>query len=360
LIGKPNIVEKPGGDFLKVVIMAGGRGNRFWPRSTEELPKQFISIMSDDTMLQETYLRFLRRIPITDIYVATVQKYSTLVMDQLSGLDPSQLIVEPEQRDTAPCIALIARHFLLAGVDEPFVTVPSDQYIEDEASFLEALEKAAEKAHEDGAIVTLGIVPTRPETGYGYIEAIDKAQDNDHAYRVKRFIEKPDLEKAIKLINQTNVYWNSGIFVWKPSTVVYYMERYQPDMWSLFNLSDEQLQQQYPQLPKMSIDYAILEKADLIYCIPIRFGWDDVGTWTSLSRLYPTDEQGNLIGGSVHTHRASDNIIFSDKQRTLVIGVEGLIIVSTPEGLLVCHKSEEQAIKQAVMEMEKLEKQGGC
>jgi mannose-1-phosphate guanylyltransferase len=341
---------------VKVVIMAGGRGNRFWPRSTEELPKQFLALTSTDTMLQETYQRFLRFLPVQDIYVATIHRYAAYVMEQLPELGLSQLIVEPEQRDTAPCMALIAAYFLLEGYNEPFVSVPSDQHIGDEAAFLEALGKAVEAARQDGSIVTLGIVPTRPETGYGYIEAIDKAHDDGSPYRVKRFIEKPDLDKAVRLVNQSNVYWNSGIFAWKPSTIAAYMERFEPDMWRMLSQADEQLQQIYPLLPKISVDYAILEKADLIYCIPVRFGWDDVGTWTSLTRLFPSDEQGNLVNGSVHTHHADDNIIFSEKQKTLVIGVEGLIIVSTPEGLLVCRKSDEQAIKQALQEMEKQQK----
>jgi mannose-1-phosphate guanylyltransferase len=338
---------------VKVVIMAGGRGNRFWPKSTEKKPKQFLALASDDTMLQETYHRFLRWVPVNDIYIATVDKYTSLVMEQLRDLNPNQLIIEPEQRDTAPCIALITRYFLLEGLNDPFVTVPSDQYIGDDIAFMEALEKAADGARQEGAIVTLGIVPTRPETGYGYIETVEKANEDGKAYRVKRFIEKPDMEKATKLVKQSNVYWNSGIFAWKPSTVAAYMERFEPDMWRLFSPNNEQLQQDYPLLPKVSVDFAILEKADLIYCIPVQFSWDDVGTWTGITRLYPKDKQGNLVRGSVHTYRAGDNIIFSEKQKTLVIGVEGLIVISTPEGLLVCHKSEEQAIKQALLEMER-------
>jgi mannose-1-phosphate guanylyltransferase len=337
---------------LKVVIMAGGRGNRFWPKSTEQMPKQFLSITSDDTMLQETYRRFERWLPTSDIYVATVEKYTPLVMEQLKGMNPNQLIVEPVQRDTAPCMALIARHFLLEGQDQPFITVPSDQYIADETAFFEALGKAAEAALQDEAIVTLGVVPTRPETGYGYIEAIEKAQDNGLAYRVKRFIEKPDLEKATGLVKRSNVYWNSGVFAWKPSTVAHYMERFAPEIGRLFKQSNEQIQQLYHLLPKISVDYAILEKADLIYCIPVRFIWDDVGTWTALTRLYPADEQGNLVRGPVHAFHACDNIIFSERQKTLVIGVEGLIVISTPEGLLVCRKSDEQTIKQALLDLE--------
>lgn len=342
---------------MKVVIMAGGKGNRFWPRSTEEVPKQFLALTSNHTMLQETYQRFLRWIPAADIYVATVQKYTQLVLEQLKELDSRQLIIEPEQRDTAPCMALIARYFLLEGQDEPFVTVPSDQYIGDDEAYIQAIEQAVEAARQEGVIVTLGIVPTRPETGYGYIEAIGKAQDDGRPYRVKRFIEKPDLEKATRLVNMANVYWNCGIFAWRPSTIAAYLEQFEPDMSRLISLSDEQLEQMYPPLPKVSVDYAILEKADLIYCIPVRFGWDDVGTWTALTRLYPIDEQGNLISGSVHMLRAGDNIVFSDKQKTLVIGVADLIIVSTPEGLLVCPKSDEQTIKQALLEMERIREQ---
>ncbi|KQO04472.1 mannose-1-phosphate guanylyltransferase [Paenibacillus sp. Leaf72] len=346
---------------MKAVIMAGGKGTRFWPRSTTAKPKQFLSLTSGEaTMLQETYSRFRSCLPEEDVYVAVSRNYLPLVREQLPQLSEEQLIIEPEQRDTAPCIALTASFFQKRGLNEVIVTAPSDQYIPDAAELMEALRAAEQAARDEGVVVTMGIVPTRAETGYGYIEA---GEHEDGKYgpgikTVKAFIEKPTLSRAEELIAIPNMYWNSGIFIWKPSTIAGYMQLYQPDMWRVFELEGEQLAKAYVQLPKQSIDYALIEKLERLYTLPIAFTWDDVGVWTSLERIFGADADGNILLGKIYPTGTSNSIVYAEGQRVLVIGVDNLIVVSTDEGLLICHKTQEQAVKHAIAAMD-AEREGG-
>lgn len=339
---------------MNIVIMAGGTGTRFWPKSMESKPKQFLSLTSHQTMIQETYGRFRAWLPAEHIYVVTTRQYKPLVLEQLPGLSEEQLILEPESKDTGPCIALTAIHFLEKNDNDVLVTIPSDQYIPNGDALMKALFVAERVADEEQAIVTLGITPTRPETGYGYIVADEGTDERpDPVHIVQRFIEKPPHAQAMELTKRSNVFWNSGIFVWKPSTIERNMKAHQLDMWTTLKQNYAELDTVYAQLSKISVDYAILEKADRIFTIPVQFEWDDVGAWTSLERVYEPDAQGNIIapdednGMDVHTLLTTNSIIVSDKP-TLVIGVKDIIIVSTRDGLLVCHKSEEQTIKKLV------------
>jgi mannose-1-phosphate guanylyltransferase len=308
-------------------------------------------------MIQETYKRFRQWLPHSSIYVITSANYKGLVQQQLPELSDAQLLLEPDQRDTGPCVGLMARYFLDARDDEVIVTTPSDQFIPDSAALISALHKAELAACVQRTIVTLGITPTRPETAYGYIQAEERSLDNG-VLKVSSFIEKPSLSKAEQLVQQKHVYWNSGICVWKPSTIAYYMMQYQAELWNTLTQPMEQLVHSYASLPKVSVDYAILEKAETIYTIPVHFEWDDVGLWTSLERIQPHDEHGNIVqgGGSAHPFSARTNIIYTDHGKAVVIGVEDLIIVSTDHGLLVCHKSQEQQIKTVLKEIELLER----
>lgn len=337
---------------MKVIIMAGGMGTRFWPRSTEAKPKQFLSIALDKSMLQATYERYAEWLPPESLYVVTARQYAALVKEQLPQMTEDRIIVEPEQRDTGPCTALTAMHFLNRGDDEVMVYTPSDHYIPDAEGLHQALLKAELAALRGHTIATLGIVPTRPETGFGYIAT--EGEEAEGIYRVERFIEKPHEEQAKYLIRQPNVYWNSGIFVWKPSTIEYYMKLHQPEIWEPLvrtRGNSAALDSVYGVLPKISVDYAILEKAEEKRMVPIRFEWDDVGTWSALERIHFIDENGNILEGDIHTHLTKNSIIYAENRKTLVIGVENLIIVSTDEGLLVCHKSKERQIKKALQSM---------
>ncbi|MDF2667933.1 MAG: Mannose-phosphate guanylyltransferase [Paenibacillus sp.] len=342
---------------MKIVIMAGGVGTRFWPRSIPSRPKQFLALTSEETMIQETYRRFCEWLPPSSVYVITSANYKHLVQEQLPKLADAQLLLEPDQRDTGPCVGLTARYFLDADDDEVIVTTPSDQYIPDSKALIDSLHQAEQAALEQRTIVTLGITPTRPETAFGYIQAEERSLDHG-ILRVSAFIEKPSLFKAEQLVQQKHVYWNSGICIWKPSTIAYYMKQHQQELWTVLTLPKDQLIQAYASLPKVSVDYAILEKAETIYTIPVQFEWDDVGLWTSLERIHAHDKDGNILqgAGSAYPYAAKTNIIFLDHGKAVVIGVEDLIIVSTENGLLVCHKSQEQQIKNVLKEIELLER----
>jgi len=338
--------------------MAGGKGTRFWPYSTEGKPKQFLPILSEETMIQQTYRRFLEWVPKEHIFVITARRYADILREQLPELDRERTILEPEQKDTGPCAALAALHFLSRGDDDVLVMAPSDQYIGDGEDLKKALLEAESAAQEFPAIVTLGIVPTRPETGYGYVEYSEKPR-RGRLHRVQKFIEKPAPDKAEQLYRQPNTLWNSGIFVWKPSTIAHYMEKYQPALWYGLKKNRMRLEETYSALPGISIDYAVLEKAELIYTIPVDFGWDDVGLWTVLQRFRPSDPHGNIFLGDVHALECSDNIVCTEKN-TVLVGVRDMIVVSWGDGLLVCHKSEEQKIKTALAEMGKKRRQIGA
>lgn len=336
---------------MKVVIMAGGAGTRFWPLSTEKKPKQFLKLTSDKTMIQETYERFRSWLAPSDIHVVTTETFKPLILDQLPELWEEQVIIEPCRRDTGPCLALTALHFLERGEDEVLVTAPSDQYIPDAGGLRQVLELAEKAAREDGVISTLGIVPNRPETGYGYIET-EAGPDAAGIYKVSSFLEKPSREKAEELIRNPSIFWNSGIFIWKPSTIAGYMKLFQPALWGLLSDKRGRLAEIYPQLPKISVDYAILEKADRVTMVPFPYEWDDVGTWTSLERVHAADECGNLmVGDGIHTLDVSGTTIWTGKRKAVAVGVKDLVIVLTEEGLLVCHKSQEQLIKKIIQSL---------
>ncbi|MTT30898.1 NTP transferase domain-containing protein [Terrilactibacillus sp. BCM23-1] len=336
---------------MKVVIMAGGMGTRFWPWSVKDRPKQFLPLISEETMLQQTYQRFQNWLPLDKIYIVTSKEYVPLVEDQLPNLYKSQMIVEPLSRDTGPCLALTALR-LLEENDEPFAAVPADHYIPEESSLPKLFQLAEEVAEKGRSIVTLGIEPTRPEPGYGYLQ-VEEGDYQSKVLPVKKFIEKPNKKKARELLKSNRVYWNSGIFIWKPSTIIYYMKKFQPKMWQILSHHMDDLEQAYSKIRKTSIDYAILEKAASVYTIPSHFKWDDVGNWSAWERHHQKSELGNVVSGDVYLQSTKNCSIKSEKQKTIVIGVEDLIIASTDEGLLICHKSQEQKIKEIIKEMSK-------
>lgn len=334
--------------IVKIVIMAGGRGNRLWPRSTRDKPKQFIALTSDETLLQTTYRSLARYLPERQLYVATADRYSDLVMEQLPELDPARLIIEPVQRDTGPCVALAALRFLRDNDDEVIVTLPADHSIPDTMSLVDMLIEASARAEAGEAIVTLGIVPNRPETSYGYIHTDD---DGNRVRKVKAFLEKPSEELAREWAGTQGVYWNSGIVVWKPSTIASAMQRYQPSIWDTLVEQPTVDKQAYEKLPSLSVDYAILEKSEHVHCMPVAFEWDDVGTWRSLERFCQTDESGNIVKGAASLANAYNNIVFSDNRQTIILGADNLIIIATEDALLVCHKSNESLLKKYVQQL---------
>ncbi|PAE26350.1 sugar phosphate nucleotidyltransferase [Bacillus sp. 7894-2] len=336
---------------MKIVIMAGGQGTRFWPWSVKDKPKQFLPLMSKESMLQQTYSRFLKYLPAEKIFIVTTEEYLHLVKDQIPLINSEQIIIEPATRDTGPCMALAALHFLKNNDNEAFAAVPADHFIPEDSQFPEIFSLAENIAANSHAIVTLGITPTRPETGYGYIQ-VEEEVNEKKVLKVERFIEKPDLRTAKDLFKKKNIFWNSGIFIWKPETIEYYMKKFQPGIWGKLTKSGENLKTVYSEVPKISIDYAILEKADNIFTLPVNMEWDDVGNWSAWERLKKPKDNENLVQGDIHLLSANNCVINSFDRKAIVIGVEDLIIASTEDGLLVCHKSHEDKVKQVLKEIQ--------
>lgn len=333
--------------MMNIMIMAGGKGTRFWPRSVKTIPKQFLSFGSGPTLIQQTVDRFRRLVPDERLFIAAPTAHVPLVINQLPSLSTEQIFTEPEQKGTAACIAYAAYSMLAKGDDRPIVFVPADQYIADDDIYLAAIEQAAEAAAADNSIVTLGIRPDRPDTGFGYmeLEAEETEEDaGDALHKVKRFLEKPNAATAEMLIKQHNVYWNSGIVAWRPSSIMHHIGLREPALWQPFIDHEGDAALAYANIPELSIDYAVLEKTDEIRCIPIDCGWDDIGSWAAFRRHHASDSFGNVAQGAIRLFESEGNTVYSETE-TLLIGVSDLIVVSTPHGLLVCHRSEEPRLK---------------
>jgi len=333
--------------MMNIMIMAGGKGTRFWPRSIKTIPKQFLSFGPGPTLIQQTVDRFRRLVSDERLFIAAPTAHVPLVISQLPSLSTQQILSEPEQKGTAACIAYTAYSMLAKGDDRPIVFVPADQYIADDDIYLAAIEHAAQAAAADNAIVTLGIRPDRPDTGFGYMELeADKAGTNagDEWHKVKRFLEKPDAATAEMLINQSNVYWNSGIVAWRPSSIMHHLILTEPALWRPFIEHNGDAALAYADCPELSIDYAVLEKTNEIRCIPVDCGWDDIGSWAAFRRHHASDSFGNVTQGAIRLFESEGNTVYSETE-TLLIGVSDLIVVSTPHGLLVCHRSEEPRLK---------------
>jgi mannose-1-phosphate guanylyltransferase len=339
------------------VVMAGGSGTRFWPASREKLPKQFLRITSDRTMLEETIRRAMLFAAQEHIYVVINAAHQE-VTRQLIGGD-ARILVEPVGRNTAACIGLAAIHIGRHSESEPIVALPADHFVADPAALADLLSAAAELARS-GAIVTLGIVPTRPETGYGYIERTEEehAVLGKRAFRVKRFIEKPNLERAIEFVSSGKHFWNSGIFIFTAKTILSQIAACMPELHrGLQEIdraigSDEYeavLSRVYSRLDSISIDYGVMEKTRApIYVLEVGFGWSDVGNWRALYELrqQERDPYENLILGDAITLEARRNLVYSETGRMIsLLGVEDLIVVDTRDALLVAKADRSQDVK---------------
>lgn len=340
-----------------VAIMAGGIGSRFWPMSRTTYPKQFLDILNTGkTLLQSTYERFLAFIPNENIFIVTSEEYVSIVKDQLPRIPVENIIGEPERKNTAACIALISLKLRKANPDANLIVAPSDHMIENTESFKQNCLNALAFTASNNAFVTLGIKPTYANTGYGYIQ-FEKETNSKGIYPVKRFTEKPNKETAIEFFNEGSYLWNSGIFIWKVSDIVNAFRFYMPDMFDVFKcgLIDFNTPKEaaavkhiYKRCESISIDYAILEKAKNVHVIPANFDWSDLGTWNSAWENFEKDTAQNAVAGD-NTLMVDANgcIVHStDKKLVLVGGVKDLIIVNTPDALLVCKKENEQQIKE--------------
>ena len=338
-----------------VVIMAGGIGSRFWPMSTPECPKQFIDVMGcGKTMIQATVERFAPLCPMDNFWVVTGAAYVDIVREQLPDIPAENILAEPCARNTAPCIAYACWKIRTKDENANIVVTPSDALVIDAVEFRRVISRALEFTSSGRRIVTVGITPTRPETGYGYIQC--EAGSADPICPVASFREKPSLDVAKAYQEAGNYLWNAGIFVWNVSTIVESIRSYVPDlavkmdrMAEAFGTPAEtdKVAEIFPTCEKISIDYAVMEKADYIYTIPGVFGWSDVGTWGSIRTLLPQDENGNaVVGENVHLYGCRRCIVHAPNASSVVLeGLEDCIVVERDGRVLVCRLSEEQRIK---------------
>ncbi|MCR9182484.1 MAG: mannose-1-phosphate guanylyltransferase [Flavobacteriaceae bacterium] len=335
--------------------MAGGIGSRFWPVSTEEFPKQFHDLLgSGDTLIQKTFKRLQGIVPTENILILTNERYKNLVLEQLQEVKENQLILEPAMRNTAPCILLSALKIQKQNPDAVMLVAPSDHWIEDENAFQKDIRSAFENCRENDVLMTLGIQPTFPNTGYGYIEY---EKSNEEIKKVIRFTEKPDYATAKTFLTAGNFMWNAGIFVWSVTSIVKAFEKLAPQMHQLFNsgISDFNtaneeifIKKKYPSAQNISIDYAILEKATNVYMLPVTFDWNDLGTWGSLHEKLQKDEQNNaVVRARTHLIDSKNNIIQTDSDKIIVISnLSNFIIVDKGKTLIIVPKEKEQDIKQ--------------
>lgn len=341
--------------------MAGGIGSRFWPLSRTSYPKQFLDILgTGKTLLQQTFERFDGICPKENILIVTNEQYRDLVKEQLPDLDDSQIIGEPARRNTAPCIAYATHKIAAINPDANIIVAPSDHLILKEDNFKQIIELGLNQTDCKECLVTLGIKPSRPDTGYGYIQFIDdEGSEDSRIKKVKLFTEKPDLEHAKIFLESGDFYWNSGIFIWNVKTILKAFAEHLPDVDKLFhegvglyNTPEEAafIEATYPLCPNISIDYGIMEKAHNVNVLLSDFGWSDLGTWGSLHTHQEQDKEGNaVLGDEVMLYNSKDNIIHVPKEKLVVVnGLEGFIVVESNETLLICKKEDEQRIRQMV------------
>ena len=343
--------------MLTALIMAGGRGTRFWPLSTEEKPKQFLNLIGEETMIQMTVNRIKPIIPIERVFVCTGEMYVDLVKEQLPELPEKNIIVEPEGRNTAPCIALSAFVIKKYYKDANMIVLPSDHLISDEDEFRNVIKNADEFVRENKeAIITLGMEPTRAETGYGYIRyGKDEKEINSHkVIKVDAFVEKPNKEKAEAYIKEGNYLWNGGMFLWSADNILNQIEKYSNDTYKALKdietVANEEIQElinnNYHKTEAISIDYAVMEKSDSIYVVPSRFGWDDVGSWEALDRYREKDDKGNVLVGSAKVVDSHGNLVISSSHDIVVEGLKDIYVIENDGKILVGHKSNVANVKE--------------
>lgn len=350
-----------------VAILAGGIGSRFWPESRQHLPKQFLDIFgTDHSLLQTTFLRFKPICPIENIFVITHESYVDLVKEHLPELPKQNIIGEPSRKNTAPSAAYISHKLNLLNPDANILISPADHLIIDQHEFERQVFEALDFVAHNEVLVTLGIKPTRPDTGYGYIQFQKNGNDksDNNFYKVKTFTEKPDLDLARTFLKSGDFLWNSGLFVWNVKTILKAFQRYLPELEETFNQAKDSLNTEneaagirmvYPQCTNISIDYGIMEKAQNVYVLPSHFGWSDLGTWESAYEHSEKDYLGNAVSGNeVMIIDASECMIKTPKNKLVVIqGLEQFIVVDTKDILLICERTKEQEIKNYVSEIKR-------
>ena len=348
------------------LIMAGGRGERFWPRSRKSLPKQFLSLTDDGkTMIQLTVERIRTLVELEDIYIATNAAYKDLVLEQIPGIPEENILCEPVGRNTAPCIGLGAVHIAKKYQDATMIVLPSDHLIKYNDIFVSTLEESIAVAEQDENLVTIGITPNYPETGYGYIR-FDSSKSIGNANKVEEFVEKPNLEVAKEYLASGEYLWNSGMFAWKISTILKKFEAYMPDIYEGLlkiqksigtELEETVLNEEFIAFRSESVDYGIMEQAENIYSIPGNFGWDDVGSWLAVERIKNNNEDNNIVNGNVVTVNTNNCIIEGSKKLIATVGLRDIIVVDTDDAILISTKENAGEIKQILAKLREIGKE---
>jgi mannose-1-phosphate guanylyltransferase len=341
------------------VIMAGGKGERFWPRSRRLIPKQFMSLSGEKSLLRQSYERIRKLFAPGNILVVTGRDYITLARQQLPDLPPGSFLVEPEGRNTAPCIGLAALHLHRRDPQSVMAVFPADHLVRGRKSFLNCLETGLRLAEtETAALVTIGISPTRPETGYGYIEREDGSlPGNIPVFRVRRFVEKPDLHQAAEYLRTGRFFWNSGIFIGKTGVILEKVGEHMPELYRGLSVigghigskkEQEVMNDVFPSLPAVSFDYGVMEKEKNILVVRGDFSWDDLGSWAALARWFPRDSFGTVAWGEHIGVDTAECLVYGQDALIATLGVKNLVIVQTQDVVLVCEKSRSQEIKKLV------------
>lgn len=341
---------------IYAVIMAGGVGSRFWPRSKAKNPKQLLKIFGDNTMIQDTVKRLDGIVKKEHILVITNKVQKEKVISQLKGVPEQNIIDEPFGKNTAACIGLASAIINSKSDNAVMITLPADHMIKDEEKFRNTLLKAAKFTENNDSLVTIGIKPTRPETGYGYIQVQENGND-DGIYKVKTFAEKPNLDTAKRFLEAGDFLWNSGMFIWKINTIINEIKNHMPDLHEGMQKISMHIDKPdfmsaltavYGRLRNISIDYGIMEKSDKVFVTKGSFEWSDVGSWEAVYELSEKDDKNNASIGDVYTDNTSGSYIYSPKKFTAVIGLENVIVINTSKGLLICSKDKAQDVKKVV------------
>ena len=352
---------------IRAIIMAGGAGTRFWPLSRKKKPKQFLPIVSDRTMIEETVDRLLPRVPPTNIYTVADFELTQVIKNLLQDLPEENLLIEPQGKNTAPSLMLAAARIYLQNPRAVLAALPADHLIKDASQFRGKLEAAAAAASKGEFLITFGIPPAYPATGYGYIQFSKENPlrfQDENFYAVQEFKEKPEYEKAKTFLEEGTYFWNSGMFLWQADVFAKKLEQHAPSIFpywekmleALQNNDEGQIDAIFTEIPSISIDYALMENAEGVLMCEGDFGWSDVGAWSSLTDIWPQDEKGNALRGESILLDSQNCLVFNPKKITALIGVKDIIVVDTEDALLISHKSQDQKVKDIV---EKIKEKGG-
>lgn len=352
---------------IRVVIMAGGVGTRFWPLSRRNRPKQFLPITSDKTMIEETVYRLLQRVSLSNMYTIANHEQTQTIKTLLPNLPSENLIIEPQGKNTAPSLILATAKIYLQNPEAVLAVLPADHLIKESSLFLKKLEAGASASQSGEHLITFGIPPSYPATGFGYIQFLEENSlriSDESFYWVQEFKEKPGLEQAKAFLKKGNYFWNSGMFLWRAEVFAHKLEEYAPSLFpywkrildSLKNRKENQLKSIFEEIPRISVDYALMEKAQGVLMCKGDFGWSDVGAWSSLANVWPSDKDDNTIRGENIILDSQNCLVHNPTKLTALIGVSDIVVIDTEDALLICRKNLDQKVKDIVERIRKKEK----